>query len=160
MKSLKNINNAKDTIKINVEKKEEKKVPQKGRKRGIKNIKFNKESEEERSLEKSLNRGNIQYENQKKIFLESIYSLYKKIIIIYFVVCFLVMTFNWYMMTSFCSIYRNTGVKLIANSFMSIFASLIIPLILAIIPSFVGYIGYKIGNKLIIKIYEIINFII
>ena len=160
LKSLKNINNAKDTIKINVEKKEEKKVPQKGRKRGIKNIKFNKESEEERSLEKSLNRGNIQYENQKKIFLESIYSLYKNIIIIYFVVCFLVMTFNWYMMTSFCSIYRNTGVKLIANSFMSIFASLIIPLILAIIPSFVGYIGYKIGNKLIIKIYEIINFII
>ena len=158
--NLKNLKNNKNNIIIEVQKKEEIIEPKKGSKRSIKNIKKNKQNEEGKKLAISLNAGNSQYEIQKKLFLESIYNLYKKLIIIYFAACFFVMAFNWYMMTSFCSIYRNTGVKLISNSFMSLFASLIIPFILGLIPSFIGYLGYKIGSKLIIKIYESINFII
>ena len=64
------------------------------------------------------------------------------------------------MMTSFCSIYRNTGVKLLINSFISLFASFVIPFILGLIPSLFGYIAAKTENKVITKIYETINFII
>ena len=70
------------------------------------------------------------------------------------------MAFNWYMMTSFCSIYRNTGIKLLVNSFVSLFASFIIPLILGVIPTVLGFLAYKTENNVIKKIYEIINFII
>ena len=85
---------------------------------------------------------------------------YIKRVIIYFGVCFIVMAFNWYMMTSFCSIYRNTGIKLLANSFISLFVSFIIPLILGLIPSIFRLIAEKTGNKVINKIYEFIYYFI
>ena len=85
---------------------------------------------------------------------------YMKIVVIYFILCFILMAFNWYMMTSFCSIYRNTGVKLLVNSFVSLAVSLVIPFILGLIPTFIGLIAKKTKNKVIHKMYEIINFII
>ena len=64
--------------------------------------------------------------------VELYYINYKSKIICYFIICFLIMVFNWYMMTSFCSIYRNTGVKLLLNSFISVIASFIIYFILCL----------------------------
>ena len=90
----------------------------------------------------------------------SAFKEYLKTVIIYFIVGFIIIFFNWYMMTSFCSIYRNTGIKLIVNSFISLFASFIIPFILGLIPSLFGFLAAKTGNKIFRKIYEIINFII
>ena len=70
------------------------------------------------------------------------------------------MLFNSYMMTSFCSIYRNTGVKLLVNSIVSLIVALIIPFILGLIPTSIGFLAKKTGNNLLEKIYQIINFII
>ena len=70
------------------------------------------------------------------------------------------MAFNWYMMTSFCSIYLNTGLKLLYNSLINLFASFFIPFFTGFIPTLLGLFAYKTNNKLIKKLYEIINFII
>ena len=94
-----------------------------------------------------------EYENEKKILKEEVDAMYKKYfinIIIYHVVCFFILAFNWYMMTSFCAIYRNTGVKLITNSFISLAVSLIAPFILGLIPSLFGYLSFT-------KLYEFLN---
>ena len=64
------------------------------------------------------------------------------------------------MMTSFCSIYRNTGVKLLVNSFVSLGIGLIIPFVLGLIPTFIGFLAKKTGNKVLDKIYLVINYII
>ena len=114
-------------------------------------------------LTKELEINNKEFEEEKKIIekeTKDLYKSYLKRILIYFIVGFLIIAFNWYMMTSFCSIYRNTGVKLIINSFISLFASFVIPFILGIIPTLVGYLAVKTKNKVIRKIYETINFII
>ena len=103
------------------------------------------------------------YYNEKNLIRQDIDSWiksYKTKVIIYHIVCFIILAFNWYMMTSFCSIYRNTGIKLIVNSFISLAASFIIPFILGLIPTFFGFLAFKTGNRILKKIYEIINFII
>ena len=92
--------------------------------------------------------------------IDSWIKSYKTKVIIYHIVCFIILAFNWYMMTSFCSIYRNTGIKLIVNSFISLAASFVIPFILGLIPTFFGFLAFKTGNRILKKIYEIINFII
>lgn len=88
------------------------------------------------------------------------FKSYKKRVLIYFIAGFVLLVFNWYMMTSFCSIYINTGIKLLINSFISLFASFVIPLILGLIPSLFGYLAVKTNNKVLRKIYETINFIV
>ena len=103
------------------------------------------------------------YYNEKNLIRQDIDSWiksYKTKVIIYHIVCFIILAFNWYMMTSFCSIYRNTGIKLIVNSFISLAASFVIPFILGLIPTFFGFLAFKTGNRILKKIYEIINFII
>ena len=102
------------------------------------------------------NKGHIELESLK----DSLFMNYMKIVVIYFILCFILMAFNWYMMTSFCSIYRNTGVKLLVNSIVSLLVSFIIPFILGFIPTLLGFLAYKTDNKIIKKIYEIVNFII
>ena len=104
-----------------------------------------------------------EYYNEKNLIRQDIDSWiksYKTKVIIYHIVCFIILAFNWYMMTSFCSIYRNTGIKLIVNSFISLAASFVIPFILGLIPTFFGFLAFKTGNRILKKIYEIINFII
>ena len=94
-----------------------------------------------------------EYEKEKKSLRDKVDAMYKRYfinIIIYHVVCFIILAFNWYMMTSFCSIYRNTGVKLITNSFISLAVSLIAPFILGLIPSLFGYLSFT-------KLYEFLN---
>ena len=127
--------------KIEVEKPKERKGH-----RSLKNQR-NKKKEE-----KKYNYGE-EYEKEKESLRNEINAMYKKYfvnIIIYHVVCFLILAFNWYMMTSFCSIYRNTGVKLITNSFISLAVSLIAPFILGLIPSLFGFLGFT-------KLYQFLN---
>ena len=90
----------------------------------------------------------------------SIYSFYAKKVIIYFIVGLIVLTWNWYMMTSFCAIFRNSGHKLIANSLISLLASFIHPLILGLIPSGIAYLSIKTKKESIYRVYKIINFIL
>ena len=92
--------------------------------------------------------------------LGSIYEFYVKKVMIYFISSFIVLGLNWYMMTSFCAIFKNTGVKLIVNSFISLFASFILPFIFGLIPSGLGYLSIKFKNKIIYRIYKFINIIL
>ena len=92
---------------------------------------------------------------EKKVL--PLYLKHRKIVIIYFILGFIFLGINWYMMTSFCAIYKNTGVKLIVNSFVSLFASFVFPCIFGLIPSLVGYLAKKLKSKIIFNIYKIIN---
>ena len=92
--------------------------------------------------------------------LISIYKCYIKKVIIYYIAASLVLLLNWYMMTSFCAIFKNTGVKLIVNSFISLLASFILPLILGLIPSGLGVFAIKLKNNVIFKIYKFINILL
>ena len=120
-----------------------------------------------RNLSNKQSQNNIQknplYNEEKKKLekeLALFYTSYLKKVIIYYIISFLVLGFIWYMMTSFCAIFRNTGIKLILNSFISLFASFILPFILGLIPTGVGFLATKINNEVIYKIYNIINVII
>ena len=87
-------------------------------------------------------------------------SKYKKIVIIYFLVGFIFLGINWYMLTSFCSVYINTGVKLFVNSFISLFTSFILSCILGLIPTLIGLLAIKLNNTIIFKVYKFINKVI
>ena len=112
------------------------------------------------NLSKIGNEDNNKEHIELELLKDSLFWTYMKIIAIYFILCFILMVFNWYMMTSFCSIYRNTGVKLLVNSIVSLLVSFIIPFILGLIPALLGFLAYKTQNRIIKQIYEIINFII
>ena len=92
--------------------------------------------------------------------LVSLYPKYKKIVLIYFLVGFIFMGINWYMMTSFCAIYKNSGVKLIVNSIISLITSFIYPCLLGLVPSLIGFLAKKLNNKRIFKIYKVINIVL
>ena len=124
-------------------------VGQPKERKGHRSLKNQKKKKKE---EKKYNYGE-EYEKEKENLKNEVNAMYKKYfinIIIYHVVCFIILAFNWYMMTSFCSIYRNTGVKLITNSFISLAVSLILPFILGLIPSLFGYLSFT-------KLYEFLN---
>ena len=138
---------------------------------------FNKEEESDknkippktkkkRKLKNKKNMGlkeSIEFENEKSALEVNNLKLlqkYKKIVIIYFLVGFIFLGFNWYLMTSYCSIYKNSGFKLILNGFMSLLASLVFPFILGIIPTLIATLAVKIKNKLIFKVYKFINKVI
>jgi len=108
-----------------------------------------------KKVEKEVKKYNYgaEYENLKNSLRNEVDAMYKRYfinIIIYHIVCFIILAFNWYMMTSFCSIYRNTGIKLLTNSFISLAVAMIIPFILGLIPSLFGYLSCT-------KVYEFLN---
>ena len=131
-------------------------IPKKNKKRIIKNIR----NQGVETLDVKIQN---EYQNQKDIIqskLLPIYPKYKKIIAIYFLVGFIFLGINWYMMTSFCAIYKNTGIKLIVNSFVSLLASFIFPCIFGLIPTLIGFLSKKLNNRVLYKIYKTINKVI
>ena len=100
------------------------------------------------------------YENEKSEIEKKFSHLcpkYKKIVIIYFLIGFVFLGFNWYMMTSFCSVYKNSGKKLIVNSIISILSSFTLPFILGFIPTMLGYLTKKFNNEKLFKAYKFVN---
>ena len=85
---------------------------------------------------------------------------YKKVIILYFLIGFIFLGINWYMMTSFCAVYRNSGVKLIVNSIVSLIASFALPCLLGLIPTLIGFLAKKLNSRIIFKVYKFINKVI
>ncbi len=137
-------------------KKEEEEEKTKGkRRRTIKNQKKNLQKYE-------LNNDQEYQDEKKKLEREFglLYSSYLKKVIIYYAISFVILVFIWYMMTSFCAIFKNTGVKLILNSFISIFAGFLFPFILGLIPSGLGFLAIKLKIELIYRIYKFINIVI
>ena len=89
-----------------------------------------------------------------------IYCSYLKRVTIYYVCAIIILILNWYMMTSFCAIFLNTGVKLISNSFISLLSSFILPFIFALIPTLLGFLSKKKNNNCIYKVYKTINILL
>ena len=123
-------------------------------------MKYNNSYNYEISKEAELNF--YYWDEKKKLEREFglLYSSYLKKVIIYYAISFVILVFIWYMMTSFCAIFKNTGVKLIVNSFISLLASFILPLILGLIPSGLGVFAIKLKNNVIFKIYKFINILL
>ena len=147
-----------------------KKIQSNERLRNLFQGQINKEEEKEKPKKKKHNNHNkhsitnrtaLETAKQEvELQLKSIYSFYWKKVLIYFIAASIFLAFNWYMMTSFCAIFRNTGTKLILNSFISLFASFILPCILAILPTLLGFLAIKSKKVLIYKIYNIINYLL
>ena len=89
--------------------------------------------------------------------LSSIYISYLKRVIFFYICSILILAFNWYLMTSFCAIFSNTGLKLIVNSIISLFSSFFLPFIFALLPTLLGFLAVKMNNNLFYQIYIIIN---
>ena len=148
----KNLKNSLGIDKLEEEIAKKKDIPKQQKKRIIKNHK---------SPMNSLDmRAQSEYKEEKDKVERKIVPLYlkhRKIVVVYFILGFVFLGINWYMMTSFCAIYKNTGVKLIVNSFVSLFASFVFPCILGLIPSLLGYLAKKSKSKIIFNIYKVIN---
>ena len=56
--------------------------------------------------------------------------------ILYFIMCFLLLSFFWYYISMFCVIYRNTQLHLLKDTLMSFGLALIIPFFIYLIPGF------------------------
>ena len=134
----------------------DKKMTKKQKKRSLKNSKLAIEKSMDRGVQNEFNIERGKLENK----LMPMIPKYKKIVIIYFLVGFIFLGINWYMLTSFCSVYINTGVKLIVNSFISLFTSFILPCIFGLIPALIGFLAKKLNNRIIFKIYKFINKVI
>ena len=89
--------------------------------------------------------------------LSSVYISYLKRVIFFYICSILVLAFNWYLITSFCAIFSNTGAKLIVNSIISLISSFFLPFILALLPTLLGYLAIKKKNNLFYQVYIIIN---
>ena len=134
----------------------DKKMTKKQKKRSLKNSQL----AIEKSIDARVQREFIGEKDKLENKLTPMIPKYKKIVIIYFLVGFIFLGINWYMLTSFCSVYINTGVKLIVNSFISLFTSFILPCILGFIPALIGFLAKKLNNRIIFKIYKFINKVI
>ena len=131
-------------------------IPTNKKKRSIKNAKNKiKESLDVRVI------GEYEVEKNKlQNKLSPLSPKYKKIIIFYFLIGFIFLGINWYMITSFCAVFRNSGVKLIVNSIVSLIASFALPCLLGFIPTLVGFLAKKLNNRIIFKVYKFINKVI
>ena len=87
-------------------------------------------------------------------------SFHFKKVLIFFIASSILLLWNWYLMTSFCAIFKNTGIKLIVNTIISLLASWILPFIFGLIPSGLGILAVKINNGIIYRIYQVINTIL
>jgi hypothetical protein len=130
-------------------------IPKETRKRTI----INAKNKVDNLNVKVLNDYEIEKEKLEKKLIP-LYPKYKKIVIIYFLVGLIFLGINWYMMTSFCAIFKNSGVKLIVNSIISLITSFIYPCLLGIIPTLIGLLAKKLNNKIIYKVYRFINKVI
>ena len=132
------------------------KIPTKKKKRSLKNAKNN--------ITQSLDvRIKNEYEIEKSNLQNKLLPLspkYKKVIILYFLIGFIFLGINWYMMTSFCAVYRNSGIKLIVNSIVSLIASFALPCLLGLIPTLIGFLAKKLNSRIIFKVYKFINKVI
>ena len=122
----------------------------------IKNFKFKTEENYDVKVKSEYNveRKKLEY------ILTPLSPKYRIIVIIYFLVGFIFMGINWYMLTSFCSVYINTGKKLFVNSLISILTSFILSCILGLIPALIGLLAIKLNNTIIFKVYKFINKVI
>lgn len=80
---------------------------------------------------------------------------------LFYIISLLLVTFFWYFVSAFCSVYKNTQNVLFENTFVSFGSSMLYPFGLNIIPGLLRIVSLKNNNKsseLIYKISQIIAY--
>ena len=97
----------------------------------------------------------------KKKEIITILKCIKIKLVLFFIFTFLFITFYWYTITSFCSVYENTQITFIKDSLLSFLLSILYPFIIYLIPSALRIISLrnkKVNLKCVYKLSEIIPF--
>ena len=69
---------------------------------------------------------------------------------------FIMLTFYWYTVTCFCSVYKNTKIAFIKDSFLSFCLLLLNPFILYLFPSLLRIISLKFHMKRLLYIFKVL----
>ena len=85
---------------------------------------------------------------------------YKRKLIGFFIISFILFLFFWYYCSAWCSIYRNIQKFWLLTSFITIFLSLSIPFILCLIPTIIRYVSLKHSIKFLYNISIYINWVL
>ena len=85
---------------------------------------------------------------------------YKRKLIGFFIISFILLLFFWYYCSVWCSIYRNCQKFWLLTSFITIFLSLSIPFILCLIPIIIRYVSLKHSIKFLYDINIYINWVL
>ena len=85
---------------------------------------------------------------------------YKRKLIGFFIISFILLLFFWYYCSAWCSIYRNCQKFWLLTSFITIFLSLSIPFILCLIPTIIRYVALKHSIKFLYDISIYINWVL
>ena len=79
--------------------------------------------------------------------------------IIFYVVCFILLTLFWFYLSSFCAIFQNTQIYVIINTFISFGISILYPLIYNLIPCIFRIYSLKNNKECVYKFSNIIQLI-
>ena len=79
--------------------------------------------------------------------------------IIFYVLCFIFLTFFWFYLSSFCAIFENTQIYVIKNTFISLETSILFPFIYELLPCVLRIYSLKKRNEFIYKLSKIIQLV-
>jgi hypothetical protein len=98
-------------------------------------------------------------DNHKKIFVNILINLKKKLIV-YYVITFILMIFFWFYTNTFCAVYRKNQISLIINFFISFIINIFFPFFFSIILTILRYISINKKNYYLYVLSLIINIIL
>ena len=94
--------------------------------------------------------------------MKFIYKCINIKLIIFFIFTFIFMLFYWYVVSAFCSVYKNTQISFMKDWVISMLLGILIPLIIYLIPSALRICAIKNRNRkcsiFVYKLSEIIPF--
>ena len=102
----------------------------------------------------------MNYNINKKV-IKDILDCIKIKLIIFFIFTFIFFFFYWYIVASFCSVYENTQITFIKDSFLSFSLELLYPFAIYLIPSMLRFIALrnaKMNLRCIYKLSDVIPF--
>ena len=97
--------------------------------------------------------------NNNSHMILKIFECIKIKIAFFYIFIFLMFIFSWYTVTCFCSVYENTQIAFIKDSFLSFGLGLLYPFVLYLIPSFLRIISLKYCNGKLSFIYKLSDII-
>ena len=83
----------------------------------------------------------------------------KKKIVFFFIFTILIFFFNWYLITCFCAVYKNTQIAFMKDSLSSFILDNLIPFVIYIFPSLLRIISLKADIFCSKCIYQLSNII-
>ena len=118
------------------------------------------EIEDDNLPEEEKARRKDKYEKRKlKILIKELIAIFKRKMWISFIIVILAMFIEWYYITAFCAVYKNTQLNFFINILISFLFSNIIPFIYCLIPTIFRQDGVREQSKFAFFIYKIFQLI-